>query len=132
MERDRTQIIGEYIGLRDFLNRANKRSGEITKIDFEIRLVSRSIYRLDIVCAGPGEKHRLALADRNRSGHWERTGVTRFRYFEAFCADFLNALEQAWYPSVQSRGLSSEHLQKLQNLIRAEIKMLLLKGGYEP
>ncbi len=128
---ERGPIINEYHQLRDYLNRANKLSNQKTELKFEIEQFAIFEYRLYAISQGPYETHKLALAERNRSKTWERTGFTKFRNLEEFCADMLNVEELKEVP-FKTTQISKNILGHLEQKISSSLTDLLLNKLYEP
>jgi hypothetical protein len=129
---ERGLIVSEYFRLRDYLNRANKFSNQITEIGFEIEEVQLLQYKFFAVSYGPNESHKIALAERAADKIWERTGNTRFSKLEEFCAENLNQIERVKGPQIKSRKISEPLKILMAREISAHLKMLLLNKGYEP
>jgi hypothetical protein len=129
---ERGPIVSEYFRLRDYLNRANKLSNRITKIEFEIEEIRLFEYKFFAVSSGQNEIHKIAVAERTESKIWERTGNTPFAKLEEFCAASLNELEERRGPTNRSRKIPHELRELMTKWISKRLRMLLLNKSYEP
>lgn len=129
---ERGPIVSEYFKLRDYLNRANKLSNRITKIEFEIEEVRLFEYKLFAVSSGQNEVHKIAVAERTASRIWERTGHTPFAQLEEFCAACLNDFEKDRSSAMRSRKILDAAQDVMAKQVSMRLKMLLLNGSYEP
>lgn len=128
----REPIVSQYHQLRDHLNRANKLANQKMELEFKIEQYVPDQYRLFAISKNEHESHRIALAERGRNKTWERTGFTRYRQLEEFCAFVLNDREKYFGKKSKIKQIESEEISTLQQVISEKIKMLLLNAGYEP
>ena len=129
---ERGPIVSDYFRLRDYLNRANKLSNQVTELRFEIEELQLFEYNFFAVSQGKSELHKIALAERTANKTWERTGNTRFGNLEEFCAASLNRFENSKTQPVRPRKLTAEAQVLMAQKTSAQLKMLLLKKNYEP
>lgn len=129
---ERENIIKEYIQLRNLLNRSNKLSNERSELSFEIIEYKPFEYRLFAILESDQEAHKLALAERNRQKIWERTGFTKFKNLEDFCALSLNNYEYLENKSDMPMGITSDKLKAYGQNISNIFADLFLNQSYEP
>jgi hypothetical protein len=129
---ERTQVVSEYFKLRDYLNRGFKLSNLSNKVFFSVEEINLFHYGLYAVSEGKGETHRMLIAERSRTRHWERSGFTDLVHLEEFCADELNTLEMKIGIPIRSINLTPERLNSLSKVISRKLQMLLLNQSYEP
>jgi hypothetical protein len=133
---ERVSVVKEYFGLRDYLNRANKLSNQKTELKFEIeqnKLFEFRLYAVSyVISIRVQESHKIAIAERTANRTWERTGHTRFRNLEEFCAQFLNQQEEHLDAFHKLREPSDKILKEWSEQITETMKMLLLNKNYEP
>jgi hypothetical protein len=123
---NRDLIIREYYLLRNFLNRSNKIANQKSELKFIIEQFGMSNYRMYAVIVGQGETHQIAIATRDISKVWERTGLTEFRLFENYCADFLNEFEKKWKFPKSNLTLPLNFINKAEIEIKNNLSTLLL------
>jgi hypothetical protein len=121
------QIISEFQNLRLLLNQSNRIANEETKFLFEIRRTSLSEYRMFASVKNKSEEHRVAVAKRDKSRTWERSGYTKCSNLENFCALELNNAENKFDFKYRLFYLSDPQIESLTNTINSIFSSLLIE-----
>lgn len=122
---EREIVLNEYLKLRNYLNQSNKIANEATKLKFEITQISLSEFRMFALVRNRCEEHRIALAVRDKTRSWERSGYTPFRNLEIFCANELNAQEDVNLEGCRTFILTNEQIINLNQHINSVFDNLL-------
>jgi hypothetical protein len=123
---ERNQVLQEFLSIRILLNQANKLANEVTDYDFEIEQLLGSEYRLLFIIFGQFEKYIIEVCRRDSNGHWERSGFTKFKRFENFCANNFNEWEKINRTSDKSElSLANKDLITMTQLLKDKFDRLL-------
>lgn len=125
---ERNQVLNEYWELRKVLNLGNKVANEQTELIFKIEILPGSEYRMIAAVISKSEIQKIELVRRNFQGDWERSGFTKLKEFENYCAEFLND----WLESSnqdKKKILTKNEIKKLCEDLQNDIDLKLI--GYE-
>ncbi len=89
---NRNSIVNEFFQLRVLLNRANKKPNQRTELTFKIRSLPNKQFQFGTHLEGEGAFLELCIRDKKTT--WERSGSSKFRLLEDFCARQLNECEK--------------------------------------
>lgn len=124
---ERTIIVKEANELRVYLNRANKLKDTMTELAFKISQIGISEYGFFAISKNNSEIHKIIIASRGKTKHWEALGYTKFKNLENYIEFELNKLEQSLFESNRPFKLSDEQIFRLESEVICNIKNSLIK-----
>lgn len=128
---ERKQVLEDYWNLRKLLNLGNKVANERSEIVFKIEPLAGSEYRMLATAISKNEIQKIELVRRDSFGNWERSGFTKLKVFENFCAEFLNEdEEERGRTGVRQRVLSDAEVLNLASAFQNEIDQLLINYSF--
>jgi hypothetical protein len=114
---ERSQVLAEYWSLRKSLNQGNKPANEKTTVVFIIESLPLFEYRLVVSVRAEQEVRKIELVRRDRDGTWERSGFTRFKTLENYCASILNEGEEIKVVNFDIKILSNLVQNRFEKLL---------------